>query len=172
MFIAAKNNQLEIVQEFLDNDPTSGVIVNKKGISVLSYAALYGRLEIVQMILKNHPLQQPLAFDDKNNIALELAAECGNLAIVTLLVDICQCSRGRALQKAAANGHIEIVKFLIGNFTISDEDLQLAFLKAIYNNDEEITKFFYYDIGMKTPNDRKIVKEVFEDLSWNVPTYI
>ena len=88
------------------------------GMSPLHYAAYFGKLEIIKLLITKFN-SDPLMTDDKGRIALHHAAQEGHLHIVKFFVEQIKCNPSHMdknkvtpLQIAAMNGRLDIVKYL------------------------------------------------------------
>ncbi|XP_030919395.1 ankyrin repeat and SAM domain-containing protein 1A isoform X3 [Geospiza fortis] len=89
---------------------------NNKFETPLDLAALYGRLEVVKMLLNAHP--NLLSCNTKKHTPLHLAARNGHKAVVHVLLDAgmdsnYQTEKGSALHEAALFGKTDVVQILL-----------------------------------------------------------
>nr|XP_031544280.1 ankyrin repeat and SAM domain-containing protein 1A isoform X4 [Vicugna pacos] len=89
---------------------------NNKFETPLDLAALYGRLEVVKMLLNAHP--NLLSCNTKKHTPLHLAARNGHRAVVQVLLDAgmdsnYQTEKGSALHEAALFGKTDVVQILL-----------------------------------------------------------
>ncbi|XP_049745631.1 ankyrin repeat and SAM domain-containing protein 1A isoform X7 [Elephas maximus indicus] len=89
---------------------------NNKFETPLDLAALYGRLEVVKMLLNAHP--NLLSCNTKKHTPLHLAARNGHKAVVQVLLDAgmdsnYQTEKGSALHEAALFGKTDVVQILL-----------------------------------------------------------
>ncbi|XP_016079192.1 PREDICTED: ankyrin repeat and SAM domain-containing protein 1A isoform X3 [Miniopterus natalensis] len=89
---------------------------NNKFETPLDLAALYGRLEVVKMLLNAHP--NLLSCNTKKHTPLHLAARNGHRAVVQVLLDAgmdsnYQTEKGSALHEAALFGKTDVVHILL-----------------------------------------------------------
>ncbi|KAM4835518.1 ankyrin repeat and SAM domain-containing protein 1A isoform 7-T7 [Thomomys bottae] len=89
---------------------------NNKFETPLDLAALYGRLEVVKMLLNAHP--NLLSCNTKKHTPLHLAARNGHKAVVQVLLDAgmdsnYQTEMGSALHEAALFGKTDVVQILL-----------------------------------------------------------
>ena len=64
---------------------------------------------------------------------------------MTSLVELCKSLQEKALQNTAESGHLEIVKSLFANRTISKSDYEEAYKKAFFRKHSEIVSFFRHN---------------------------
>nr|XP_009932290.1 PREDICTED: ankyrin repeat and SAM domain-containing protein 1A [Opisthocomus hoazin] len=99
---------------------------NNKFETPLDLAALYGRLEVVKMLLNAHP--NLLSCNTKKHTPLHLAARNGHKTVVHVLLDAgmdsnYQTEKGSALHEAALFGKTDVVQILLAagiDVTIKD----------------------------------------------------
>ncbi|XP_009325689.1 PREDICTED: ankyrin repeat and SAM domain-containing protein 1A [Pygoscelis adeliae] len=89
---------------------------NNKFETPLDLAALYGRLEVVKMLLNAHP--NLLSCNTKKHTPLHLAARNGHKTVVHVLLDAgmdsnYQTEKGSALHEAALFGKTDVVQILL-----------------------------------------------------------
>uniref|UniRef100_A0A8D2JFJ2 Ankyrin repeat and sterile alpha motif domain containing 1A n=1 Tax=Varanus komodoensis TaxID=61221 RepID=A0A8D2JFJ2_VARKO len=89
---------------------------NNKFETPLDLAALYGRLEVVKMLLNAHP--NLLSCNTKKHTPLHLAARNGHKAVVHVLLEAgmdsnYQTEKGSALHEAALFGKTDVVQILL-----------------------------------------------------------
>ncbi|XP_068275494.1 ankyrin repeat and SAM domain-containing protein 1A isoform X1 [Nyctibius grandis] len=89
---------------------------NNKFETPLDLAALYGRLEVVKMLLNAHP--NLLSCNTKKHTPLHLAARNGHKTVVRVLLDAgmdsnYQTEKGSALHEAALFGKTDVVQILL-----------------------------------------------------------
>ncbi|KAH9126640.1 hypothetical protein AeMF1_002948, partial [Aphanomyces euteiches] len=128
LILAAANGHGEIVQLLLNCD---GFEVNLSGNrqAPLHYAAIYGCIEIVEILLRNEKVDPNVKRYD-GSTPLHSAVKFGQVDVVKMLLEHGSCDLrleeryfGTVFEIAAAKGHVDILKIL---FDFSREDSQLV----------------------------------------------
>ncbi|KAJ3394178.1 Ankyrin repeat and death domain-containing protein 1A [Entophlyctis sp. JEL0112] len=145
----------ECIDILLKKDPHLLTLVTENGRSVIGWAAFYGRLQLVETIIKvDHDVKEKIwRKDDNGNNVFHLALWSKNFEVVKVigeLDDTIVASKTKsginALQIAAKIGSIEIFKYLLehpkGAFDIHEVDSEGYSLlaKAILSNNLEMVK--------------------------------
>uniref|UniRef100_A0A8C7JMF4 Ankyrin repeat and sterile alpha motif domain containing 1A n=1 Tax=Oncorhynchus kisutch TaxID=8019 RepID=A0A8C7JMF4_ONCKI len=99
-----------------DVAPFFSLHLNNKFETPLDLAALYGRLEVVKLLLTAHP--NLLSCNTKKHTPLHLASRNGHLAVVEVLLDAgmdinYETEKGSALHEAALFGKTDVVQKLL-----------------------------------------------------------
>jgi ankyrin repeat protein len=162
LIFAAKEGNLQLIKEFLDNG-ASITVANGHGNTALIMAAQGSNINVIELLM-----QKGAAINASNGIGntpLIYASYNGHENVVKLLVrwgaqvDFANHQGNTALMYAAYNGHISIVKFLLNetntNINATDVDSRTALMWAVIRGHEAIAAFL-----IKEGADPKI----FDDL--------
>ena len=133
--------------------------LNKDGLTPLHVAAINGRKELCQLIMKNIVDKNPKSTQNEpfyGLTPLHLAAREGHFSICELILKIVDNKnpydklRRSPLKMAARRGHLSICHLLYENANdITDRDLCLILEAAVYGGHYDVCKFLVLKIGCK-----------------------
>ena len=133
--------------------------LNQDGLTPLHVAAISGRKDLCQLIMKNLADKNPKSTQNEplyGLTPLHLAAREGHLSICELILKNVDNKnpydklRRSPLNMAARRGHLSICRLLYENaHDITDRDLCLLLEAAVYGGNYDICKFFVMKIGCK-----------------------
>ncbi|GMI88938.1 hypothetical protein like AT1G07710 [Hibiscus trionum] len=122
LYVAAEYGYVDLVKEMINYyDLVNAGIKARNGFDSLHIAAKQGDLDILKVLLAEHP-ELAMTVDLSNTTALHTAATKGHIEIVKFLLEagsslatIARSNGKTPLHSAARNGHLDVVKALLAS---------------------------------------------------------